>query len=354
METALKLLKFAGNDEGVRPSDLAIILNDFLALSGLRGNRKRITAAGRTFHFTDNRSFWNAAVRFYEGATISLDDFAVMEWAPASPGRYYTPEAKAARKEALRFLDPYRPEYLPLGKMNMVLGGVGSVRLGAISTAGERAYVLGASSTVVSHEGLPVCLGSDLYREVIPFLKDHGACDCTIIGRLELLPEDVVDLDFPIGVPRFVVRADDIKDLRPTSRRAFVSVSVLYLGAAREYETGYASNRNVGWTFATFDPAARDAEAELKRTADWLKEYAVRHSVLDNPPIVCDFDRHVRHFGDEVVFRLDDIVKGGIDIDLLRRFMRKFGLTINVEQVGDRFENIVNSEIANRSVLFRD
>jgi hypothetical protein len=130
-------------------------------------------------------------------------------------------------------------------------------------------------------------------------------------------------------------------------------VSILYMGdAAREYETAYKTPRKVGWTFASFDPCTGDCERELTYTVDWLKEYSVRHSALDNPPVVCDFDQHVRHFGDDVIFRLDDVVKGGVDIELLRRFVKHQHLTINVEQIGDRFKNVVNSSITNRSILF--
>jgi hypothetical protein len=86
---------------------------------------------------------------------------------------------------------------------------------------------------------------------------------------------------------------------------------------------------------------------------DWLRGYAAQHSALLNPPIVCDFDQQLRHFGGNVVFSLDDVIRGGVDLELLGRFVKSQRLTINVQQVGDRFENVVNSQIINRSQVLR-
>jgi hypothetical protein len=351
-DVPLPLSLHGGNDERVDRDDLTTMLKDFLALSSLRKTRRSGAANFQDLPFRDNRSFWTTARRLHEGATVVLENFAVLEWAPAAPGRYYTQEAAEARRTALQFINPDKPEYLPLGKMNMVLGGVGSVRLASIPAPGERTHFLGASSTGVSHEGIPLCVGRDLYLEMIPFLKENGACDCTIVGTIELVPETVEGLDYGVGIPRFVVDVRDVTILRPArAEKTRVSLSVLYIGAVREYETSRKESRDVGWTFASFDPCGRDSDQELKDTVDWLRGYAAQHSAFSNPPILCDFDQQVRHFGDDVVFSLDDVIRGGVDLELLGRLVKHHRLTINVQQVGDRFENVVNSQIINRSEL---
>src|SRR5229473_2752894 len=47
------------------------------------------------------------------------------------------------------------------------------------------------------------------------------------------------------------------------------------------------------WSFTSFCPSSINC---LDAAIDWLKSYASRHSFMDNPPILNDFDEHYQHF----------------------------------------------------------
>jgi hypothetical protein len=60
-------------------------------------------------------------------------------------------------------------EYLPLGKLEMILGGVGSLRLASRPNGNKTIHILGLSSNGVSHEGIPVTVsdgGDSLRRQL--------------------------------------------------------------------------------------------------------------------------------------------------------------------------------------------
>jgi hypothetical protein len=354
IESAIQLIERGGNDERVRPEDVRDILQDLFALVNLTKRRRGPRARASEMKFDNNAVFWKNSPGLFEGVGVMLENFSVSEWAPTSPGRYFTQKAEEAREEAANYVDRTRDEYTRLGKMHMIFGGFGSVRLAPVSDAEGRTYFLGASSNGISHQGIPLALDREIYGEVIPLLRERGAVNATIVGRIELLPEAIDSFEYALGVRRYVVRVEDIDLSARQVRSASVSLSVLFLGAAREYEKSSKAPQDIGWTFACFNPCKGDPEKGVARTVSWMKDYAFRHSVLENPPIVCDFDQHTRHFEEGIIFKIDDLVKGTIDMDLLRRITKKFRLEINIEQIGDRFENITNSTIINRSTVLAD
>ena len=93
-----------------------------------------------------NADFWRAASSCVDGTRVRLEDFILTEWCPLSPGRFHTPYAASCREQAGK--DFYRDgEYAPLGKVQMMAGGIGSLRLAARVMLGQPMQIWGASST---------------------------------------------------------------------------------------------------------------------------------------------------------------------------------------------------------------
>jgi hypothetical protein len=252
----------------------------------------------------------------------------------------------------MQFVSSVYDEYLPLGKLNMVLGGVGSVRLAARERPQGKIHFLGASDDGVSHEGIPILVDSDLYDVVAPRLKEDGACSCDITGKIEVLPADIREVNYDVGVPRYAVKAEEIGLEDKIPREARVSLNIVYSGAAREYETKSRSDNALGWSFVTFSPLLKSyrGKRELNDAVQWLQDYARRHSVQPDPLILCDFDEHMDHFELPVAFKIADLFRGELDPRLLELFQKKYGVMLNItNQYGDVFHNISGSTILNRN-----
>lgn len=138
IESALHLIRGAPQDTGnfVERKDFVKLLAD--ALNPVIYNDSHFPEMESTVDrtYVDNRNFWNDALHgnLVQGMQIHLQEFHVTQWLPSSPGRYYTADAVQSRERAQLYLSSRDSvEYIPLGKGLMVLGGVGSVRLGARS-----------------------------------------------------------------------------------------------------------------------------------------------------------------------------------------------------------------------------
>ncbi len=81
--------------------------------------------------YYNNSKFWTETLLSYNaiGQRIRLKHFSVIEWLPSSPGLFFTGKAEVARRKAESYFNPSHREYLPLGKLEMILGGIGSTPL---------------------------------------------------------------------------------------------------------------------------------------------------------------------------------------------------------------------------------
>lgn len=163
--------------------------------------------------YTDNRTFWNEALSglHFESMRVRLEGFHLTEWLPSAPGRYFTLDAKASREEARNSIIPDGSEYDPHGKESMVLGGVGSVRLKSKYIGSYNTYFLGASSTGISHQGIPVALRETEYRQVIQEIKENGGCLTNLIGTLQILPAFLSLIHYDRKVPRYCLIIESIE-----------------------------------------------------------------------------------------------------------------------------------------------
>lgn len=321
--------------------------------------------------FKTNKEFWKHLLsnKAYVDQYITLDNFVLTEWLPMSPGLFHTEEAIIKRKEAERYVarrdNFYEKEefrflkYLkvfdripiknrvaieldPNGKMSMVLGGIGSLRLQPKKMLNEdRAFLLGATSTGICHEGLPVILTSDSYHKIITQLKEDCGLRCKLIGRLCVLPTDDIPIRYERTIPKYCLFVEEIKNIEKcTPEEILISIAITYSDSLRNIE-------NKKWSFVSFNPDKTDRQ--LIYSVEWLHDYAKRYSYKNNPIILADFDEYRQHF-EKIEFSIKDLANGKIDFIKLAQYEDFLNLKI-INVMGDYFSNISNATIINKSVV---
>lgn len=300
--------------------------------------------------FTSNTDFWFHLLqgRAHEMQRIHLINFHVMEWVPVSPGLFHTEDAVRKRQESMEYVATQKKvrgnnfvELLPRGKLGMIQGGLGSLKLASKSMAGQLIFVLCATSNGISHEGIPVVIGEDLYSELIPMIKENGSARCTLSGKLRILPSELsaIKIEFSKDVPKYVIFVDGFSGIEKSAPGDLtVSIAISYSRSFKQYRDYYS--------FCTFNPDPNDKN--LKESVNWLKDYAVRYSETKNPIILADFDESKSHF-EKVEFPISKVAKGKIPEATLKRFSGSLHFEINEIVMGDKFTNISNSKIINRS-----
>jgi hypothetical protein len=274
--------------------------------------------------FHDNNSLWRTAIAakaFYYGARIGLDNFFLFEWFPRSPGLYWTSRAKHARDQAKhRIIEVRRGGivYDPYGKQSMLDGGIGSIRLNPIILHNTDWMLMSASSSGVCHQGFPVALTLDLYREYIDEIRTRGAVVCTLLGQLRTIPKELSEVySGYTEVPKLYLQVEKIQRPRVRKSRSMenleVSVAASFTGKVDEKPGIYA-------TYVSFDPARK---GHFARAIEWMRDEYV-HSYKGT--ILTDFDEQENHFP-EARFSLEKVMQ-------LKLEKRDFsGIHINIGNV---------------------
>ena len=278
--------------------------------------------------YNSNLTFWNDAIsdRHFPGAIITLDGFDLTEWIPFAPGRYYTREAQQQRMKAGRHFEPGIKEYTPEGKSSMIRGGIGSIRLSDKNINGNRIYFLGASSTGIAHQGIPVALELEEYRKVMPIIKENGGCKVKLVGRLQSLDNSLPKLQFDRDIPRYCFFVEEVLDKKVSNPRNLLATASIMFSTdvvdLRDFRRDSKNSVfNKSWTFCSFQPGSN-----IRPTVEWLMDYAVRYSNT-TPTILTDFDEHSNLFSSRVEFPISSIIKGDVDLETLRVYNRGFGNT---------------------------
>ena len=272
---------------------------------------------------SSNEQAWNTVLhgRYRAGLILKLERFFLFEWFPRSPGLYFTPEGRQSREIAKNFLRRVqvpRPSgtqhlatgekdrefldvYDPFGKISMLKGGVGCIRLRDKLLDGGRAWFLSASSTGVAHEGFPVALPNHLYQKYVDGMKNRGALRCTLRGRLEFVPDPVVSLYREYrNVPQLYLL---VEDLVPDPDQ---SHDHLLVSAGISFESAFEGSPKMYATYASFEPGVANG---LEEVVDWLQEVYVQG--LYSGRVITDFDEHMNHFAG-ATFSLRKVMDGDL------------------------------------------
>ncbi len=336
---------FQGGEENgsfLREDDIRSVLTD--ALQTILYRKVDLRAIPHTVDrsYFDNASFWRDALssQHFPGAYIRLDDFHLLEWLPFSPGRYFTRSAEFERQRAAKRISEERHEYLPEGKTSMVRGGIGAIRLAEKIVNGSTIHFLGASSSGISHQGIPVVLPSEEYRKVIPIIKERGGCKVKLVGSLQTMNKNFPSLDFDARIPRYCLFAEEV-----TVKEASIHNELLTTVAIMFTTNGEAARcydyRNKSWTFCSFHPSSHRRD-ERTYAVEWLLNYARRYS-HDYPTILTDFNEHYG-FPCKVEFPISDIIYGTVDWKTLSVYKQRCGVTC-IETYIEEFNHMEGDQI---------
>ncbi len=292
--------------------------------------------------FGSNESLWQALLPPQESlranVTARLDNFFLFEWFPRSPGLFHTTDGRQAREMAEnfrkrvpvpRFLPAHKlrqdgdsssdREFLeifdPYGKVSMLKGGIGCIRLRSKAVESGEVWFMSASSSGIAHEGFPVAVPDHLYQKYIEDIRTFGALRCDLTGKLRFLPESMLELFRGYrGVPQLYLLVEELKQ-RP-NRQALdllVTVGVSFL-------SGFEGAQKMDASYATFDPSTTDSVSE---TAVWLEEVYVKG--LYSGSVVTDFDEQMARFA-SATFSLNALMRN----ELNRAAVQTFVDTVNI------------------------
>jgi hypothetical protein len=365
-------LFYQGGAREVWGGKLAEILIDFLDVSLYRKLRLKFKKSKhKDLEFNSNEEFWKHLInnKAYVDQFVTLSEFYLTEWLPMSPGLFHTDEAVHNRRAAERYIvrDDYAQhikdlpllkqlksspnipiknrvaiELDPRGKMSMVQGGIGSLRLQPKKILNEeRMFLLGASSNGICHEGIPIVVPSNVYHKFIDQIKSDCGILCKLTGRLLILPTDDLPVKYNREIPKYCVFVEEIKNVkRSDPKDILVSIAIAYSRNLKEI-------KHKEWSFVSFNPDSKDRE--LLYSVEWLHDYARRYSHVDNPLVMSDFDEFRQHF-EKIDFSLKDVANGTIDLAKLAQYEDFLQLKI-INIMGDYFNNISNATIINKSTV---
>jgi hypothetical protein len=175
----------------------------------------------------------------------------------------------------------------------MINGGVGCVRLQPLVLRGQEYWMLGATSSGVSHEGITVAVPDSLYEEYSDLFQ--VGLYCSIKGRLRLIKNDIVGY-YSHGVPRVYLEAEVIDPIGKLRRRGcLVCAAVSFRGIYENEESLYA-------TYASFNSGNRTS---LEEAVEWIEAEYVRRKYQGK--IVTDFDEQSGKFAN-ATFSISNIL----------------------------------------------
>jgi hypothetical protein len=339
------------NNKFVHREDFEKLFSDILDVYLYSQSRPIKKSNVDTMNYESNELFWKDIIsnKQFEGNPIELKNFNIIEWLPLSPGIYFLPESKEKRRDA-KSLYYENNEYIPLGKFEMILGGMGSLRLKSRLINSKKYYFLGATSNGISHQGIPLAISEEIYKKIIRRIKDTGGCLCDITGSLEVLPNELSIIQYKDKVPKFYILGDEI-ELIGDSNKDDLATTIAIMFPSSRGSTDQERSFNKFWSYCHFNPSN---EKSFRRALNWLQNYAIRYSNMDNPPILNDFDEYYNHFTNPVEFPIQSLTSENFNLGRILQYVSHYGITINNIYKGDVimgnvFKNIENSTIINNS-----
>jgi hypothetical protein len=334
--------------------DLQKVLASQLSLADV-GEGAAVGPATPDRTYRSNGDLWNDVLeeRVRANRIVHLEEFALSEWFPLTPGLFHTQEALSSREEAQHYvIDDFagpdrlarleheigRPVssgaleratqgmlrvYSPHGKLGMMGGGVGCVRLNPRRLDPDYVWFMSASSTRRAHEGFPVMVAAGLYDRFIDALAERGGLTCRLTGRLHVVPEAFDPLfRRVVGVPRVYLLAEQIEP-RPGDRdQPFLATGAVTFEAPWSDEPeGWGSEwepaRGLHGAYVTFAPGR---PSSVREAVEWLAETYVEG--LFDGRVVTDFDELVPRFAD-APFALARLSASALEPRAVNRVVRK-------------------------------
>ncbi|PSL42295.1 hypothetical protein CLV51_1153 [Chitinophaga niastensis] len=277
--------------------------------------------------FHSNNSIWEA-LHFNQlqrtDVSITLDSFFLFEWFPRSPGLYYTPKAREARREAQGRIISSTDGivvYDHHGKMSMLDGGVGNIRLKPIIIDGSEYYLMSASNNGNCEEGFPVAIPVGYYNQFIDEIVSRGAVVKNITGKLRHIPDSHEKIyDGYTDVSKVFLQVEDVKEARhPKSR----DMEDLRVSVAVSFISNYQGDKAIYASYVTFDPSETGS---FERSIRWMEDDYV--GKLYDGKIITDFDQVRSHFR-SAPFSLSKVM----ELSLNEKQLNRLGLPYDFSRI---------------------
>lgn len=244
--------------------------------------------------FSQNGTIWQKVLYGNLKRTdqvIKLDSFYLFEWFPRCPGLYYTENARIARSEAARNIistENGMIVYDPYGKMTMLDGGIGSIRLLPIQIEGSSYYLMSASSTEICDQGFPVAVPENLYNKFINQILEKGAVPVDLWGKMIVVPKTIRNIYTGYkGVPKMLLKIDDIRN----TQMERCQNEALTVNVAVSFESNFDGRKSIYASYVSFDPSS---SSSFQESVEWLEEDYVGQRYKGR--IITDFDETMEHF----------------------------------------------------------
>ena len=228
---------------------------------------------GDSWNFYSDEQFWHIVLDYIEdswGKEIVLMDFALCHWVPRVPGLYWRKDSKAIRELANNAVEYRSREWTtlkPLGKSQIVLGGVGTIKFPPDAN-GYRLVSLSAGYNASS--GIPALISPDVWSH---HHLDQGAF-LALSGIWSQMSTSWADR-FPSikGIPRGYLVVSEIQQIhRKSERRVPVQFHPF---TVMEYSSG--ASRLFDFVYATADTRVRNYRRQLERFFEGYKSKKERY-----------------------------------------------------------------------------
>jgi hypothetical protein len=293
--------------------------------------------------YSANEEFWGAlqhpADPIRANTVVHLHKFALTEWLPRTPGVYHTAHARRERRTAQGFRiseddflqrasqhrrrpgtswnDHGRPNpasviYDPYGKSKMIEGGIGCVRLKEIDLAQGRTWFLGATSSEAVHEGIPIALNDERYKEYISDIA-RGGFVCDLVARSRFMPSSLERMyRNAVHIPQMYL---EVEQLRPIRTRSLDVRKGDWVTGAVGFRATEGERARLLATYTSFK---NGSPSSLREAVEWLDEVYVKN--VFHGTVVTDFDQQSTRFAG-AVFSLDSLLANAVDIETAREIV---------------------------------
>jgi hypothetical protein len=230
----------------------------------------------------------------------------------------------------------------------MLEGGIGCARLGPVDRFDGRKYILSATFSGMSEEGIPLVVDGATYSWVADQLRTVGFVRADISGKVRILPGATqlrwrVPPTYYIGVET-LQRRPGYSDM-PVRASAFITYST------RSEDLGPKYPQNETEWATSYCQFTVGRGGDLGRAVDWLASYVQTYS-HPGCRIIADFDAYHSYFDRPIDMPVSELMKGRLRPDVVQAYANRvsFPITIFGDVVeGDQFKNIEQSHILNRA-----
>lgn len=336
------------------------------------GNTDYLLAPGKLLNlnlpeasFNSNEEAWQAILSGWvtEGREVVLNQFQVSDWFPRAPGLFYTHEAMDARHEAFSYIDPnfklapvneeskekkrrtrdYTLVFTPEGKLSMLQGGIGAVRLKPVRISDEPFWLMTASSDGITHAGVPLAVPRRICTSLLPYIHQFGAVCATVRGEIEFVPDPFTRLfNRSVRVPKVLLKVREVTSVMRPEKRLENSVAVSFVsdfqGPVRIYST-----------YVTFSPGVAGS---FDRAMSWMKEEYVEGAYKGK--IITDFDQ-VQTVFPEANLALSKVMNRAVSQGEMREAVGLMHASANVDEyfdLVDRQNILLNERKSDRDLVF--